>query len=72
MAAAVRRTPNARRYTVNLVDPAKEREYDGIAQIWLDADSPSAVELLDLEPDNFTELVQVPVMARGHEIRIVD
>lgn len=72
VAAAVRRTPNAKRYTVNLVNPAKEREYDGIAQIWLDGDSPGAVKLVDLEPDNFTDLVQAPVMARGHEIRIVD
>ncbi len=70
--AAVKRTPNARRYTVNLVNPAKEQEYDGIAQLWLDGDNLYAADLVDLEPDNFIDLVQTPVIAQGHEIRIVD
>ncbi len=72
VAAAVERTPDARRYTVNLVDPAKERRYDGIAQLWLDGDTPGAPELVGLEPDGFRDLVQTPLMARGHEIRIVE
>ena len=72
VAAAVERTPGARRYTVNLVDPAKERRYDGIAQLWLDGDAPGAPELVGLEPDGFRDLVQTPLMARGHEIRIVE
>ena len=72
VAAAVERTPEARRYTVNLVDPAKERRYDGIAQLWLDGDHSSVPELVGLEPDGFTDLVQTPLMSRGHEIRIVD
>ena len=72
VAAAVERTPDARRYTVNLVDAAKERRYDGIAQLWLDGDAPGAPELVGLEPDGFRDLVQTPLMARGHEIRIVD
>ena len=72
VAAAVERTPDARRYTVNLVDPAKERRYDGIAQLWLDGDRSSPPELVGLEPDGFLDLVQTPLMARGHEIRIVD
>lgn len=72
VAAAVERTPDARRYTVNLVDPAKERRYDGIAQLWLDGDHSSPPELVGLEPDGFRDLVQTPLMARGHEIRIVE
>ena len=72
VAAAVERTPDAMRYTVNLVDSAKEREYDGVAQIWLDGDNPNSVDLVDLEPDGFSDLVQPLIMARGHEIRIVD
>ena len=72
VAAAVERTPDARRYTVNLVDPAKERRYDGIAQLWLDGDHSSPPELVGLEPDGFLDLVQTPLMARGHEIRIVE
>ena len=71
VAAAIRRTPSARRYTVDLVDPARERVYDGIAQISLDGPHPSFSDLRDFEPDGFGELIQPLLMSRGHEIRIV-
>ena len=71
VAAAIRRTPSARRYTVDLVDPARERVYDGIAQISLDGPHPSFSDVRDYVPDSFSELIQPLLMARGHEIRIV-
>jgi len=71
VAAAIRRTPSARRYTVDLVDPARERVYDGIAQISLDGQNPSFADVQDYVPDEFSELIQPLLMARGYEIRIV-
>ena len=71
VAAAIRRTPSARRYTVDLVDPARERMYDGIAQISLDGPHPSFSDVRDYVPDRFSELIQPLLMSRGHEIRIV-
>src|SRR5215510_1503964 len=56
--AALRRTPTARRYTVDLVDPARERVYDGIAQISLEGPHPSFADVKDYQPDGFQELVQ--------------
>jgi hypothetical protein len=72
VAAALRRTPNARRYTVDLVDPTRERVYDGIAQISLNSPPPSFSDVRDFEPDGFTELIKPLFMARGYEIRIVE
>lgn len=72
VAVALRRTPTARRYTVNLVDPARERVYDGIAQIWMEGKDPSFADVTSYEPDQFGELIQPMLIARGHEIRIVD
>ena len=72
VAAALRKTPTARRYTVNLVDPARERIYDGIAQIWMDGPNPSFADVTSYEPDQFNEMVQPLLISRGHEIRIVD
>ncbi|MGE0827464.1 MAG: EthD domain-containing protein [Candidatus Binatia bacterium] len=72
VAAALRRTPAARRYTVDLVDPARERVYDGIAQISMDGPHPSFADVTSYEPDQFNELVQPLLMSRGHEIRIVE
>jgi hypothetical protein len=71
VAAAIQRTPHAVRYTVNLVDPAKERVYDGIAQIWLEGENSRFSDLIDFKPDGFGDLVQPLLVARGHEIRIV-
>jgi hypothetical protein len=71
VAAAIRRTPGARRYTVDLVDPARERIYDGIAQISLDGPHPSFSDVRDYVPDRFSELIQPLLMSRGHEVRIV-
>jgi hypothetical protein len=71
VAAALRRTPNARRYTVDLVDPARERVYDGIAQISLEGQNPSFADVRDYVPDEFSELIQPLLLARGHEVRIV-
>jgi hypothetical protein len=71
VAAALRRTPSARRYTVDLVDPARERMCDGIAQISLDGQTPSFADVRDYVPDEFNELIQPLLMSRGHEIRIV-
>ena len=70
--AALRRTPTARRYTVDLVDPARERVYDGIAQISMDGPHPSFADATSYEPDKFSELVQPLLMSRGHEVRIVE
>ena len=70
--AALRRTPTARRYTVDLVDPTRERVYDGIAQISLEGPHPSFADVKDYKPDGFEELVQPMLIARGHEIRIID
>lgn len=72
VAAALRRTPMARRYTVDLVDPARDRVYDGVAQISLEGQNPSFSDVRDYVPDGFTELIQPLLMSRGHEIRIVD
>jgi hypothetical protein len=72
VAAALRRTPSARRYTVNLVDPARERVYDGIASIWMDGPNPSFADVTSYEPDVFHEMTQPLLISRGHEIRIVD
>lgn len=72
VAAAIRRTAHARRYTVNLVDGGKERLYDGIAHIWLDGHNPSLADLAGLAPDDFPHLVRPLLLSRGHEIRIVD
>jgi hypothetical protein len=72
VAAALRRTPSARRYTVDLVDPARERIYDGIAQISFDGQNPSFADVRDYVPDAFGELIQPLLLSRGHEIRIVD
>jgi EthD domain-containing protein len=69
--AALRRTPSARRYTVDLVDPARERVYDGIAQISLEGPHPSFSDVQNYVPDGFSELIQPLLMSRGHEIRIV-
>lgn len=71
VAAALRRTPTARRYTVNLVDPARDRVYDGIAQISLEGQNPSFADVRDYVPDGFTEMIQPLRLSRGHEIRIV-
>ena len=71
VAAAVERTPSAMRYTVDLVDPAKERVYDGIAQICLEGENPSFADIKDYEPDGFGDLVQPMFISHGHEIRIV-
>ena len=71
VAAAINRTPHAVRYTVDLVDPAKERVYDGIAQICLEGDHPNITDLKDYEPDGFSDLVEPLLVSRGHEIRIV-
>ena len=71
VAAALRRTPSARRYTVDLVDPARERVYDGIAQISLDGQNPSFADVQNYVPDDFDKLIQPLLMSRGHEIRIV-
>ncbi len=72
VAAAIRRTPSAMRYTVDLVDPARERVYDGVAQISINGPDASFSDLQGFEPDGFGELVEPLLMARGHEIRIVD
>src|SRR5581483_4870232 len=72
VAAALRRTPTARRYTVDLVDPARERVYDGIAQISMDGSYPSFADVTSYEPDQFNEMVQPLLMSRGHEVRIVE
>jgi hypothetical protein len=72
VAAALRRTPSARRYTVDLVDPARDRVYDGVAQISLEGQNPSFSDVRDYVPDGFTEMIQPLLMSRGHEIRIVD
>lgn len=71
VAAALRRTPNARRYTVDLVDPVRDRVYDGIAQISLEGQNPSFADVRDYVPDEFDKLIQPLLMARGHEVRIV-
>ncbi len=72
VAAALRRTPSARRYTVDLVDPARERVYDGIAQISLEGENPSfATDVTSYEPDQFSDLIRPLLMSRGHEIHIV-
>ncbi len=71
VAAALRRTPTARRYIVDLVDPARERVYDGIAQISFDGPHPSFADVQDYVPDEFPELIQPLLLSRGHEIRIV-
>ena len=70
--AALRQTPIARRYSVDLVDPARDRVYDGIAQISLDGPNPSFSDVRNYEPDGFSELVQPLLISRGHEIRIVE
>jgi hypothetical protein len=57
---------------VNLVDPARERVYDGIAQISLEGLHPSFADVKDYKPDGFEELVQPMLIARGHEVRIID
>lgn len=69
---ALRRTPTARRYTVDLVDPARERVYDGIASIWMDGPNPSFADVTSYEPDVFHEMTQPLLISRGHEVRIVD
>lgn len=69
--SAIDRTPTAMRYTVDLVDPAKERAYDGIAQICLEGDRPTFADIKDYEPDGFADLVQPMLIAHGHEIQIV-
>jgi hypothetical protein len=72
VAAALRRTPTARRYTVDLIDPARERVYDGIAQISLEGEHPSfATDVTSYEPDQFPDFIQPMLVARGHELRIV-
>ena len=71
VAAALRRTPTARRYTVDLVDPARERVYDGIAQISLDGRNPSFADVRDYVPDEFDTLIQPLLLSYGHEISIV-
>jgi hypothetical protein len=71
VASALRRTSSARRYTVDLVDPARERVYDGIAQISLDGQNPSFADVRDYVPDQFSELIRPLLLSRGHEIRIV-
>lgn len=72
VATALRRTPTARRYTVDLVDPARDRVYDGIAQISLEGQNPSFSDVRDYVPDGFDALIQPLLMSRGHEVRIVD
>jgi hypothetical protein len=69
---ALRRTPTARRYTVDLVDSARERIYDGIAQIAMEGPHPSFADVTSYEPDPFHEMVQPLLLSRGHEVRIVD
>ena len=55
---ALRRTPTARRYTVDLVDSARERVYDGIVQIAMEGPHPSFADVVSYEPDEFHELVR--------------
>jgi hypothetical protein len=69
--SAIERTPQAKRYTVDLVDPAKDQPYDGIAQICIDGDNPSFTDMKDYEPDGFGDLVEPMFIARGHEVRIL-
>jgi hypothetical protein len=69
--AAIERTPQALRYSVDLVDPAKEQVYDGIAQICMDGENPSFADMQDYEPDGFADLVEPMLIARGREVRIV-
>jgi hypothetical protein len=70
--AALRRTPTARWYTVDLVDSAHERLYDGIAQIAMEGPHPSFTDVTSYEPDAFHALVQPLLISRGHEVRIVE
>lgn len=70
--SALRLTPTARRYSVDLVDSSRERPYDGIAQISLDGLHPSFAVVKDYKPDKFEELVRPIMIVRGHEIQIID
>ncbi len=72
--SAIERMPQAKRYTVDLVDqsnPAKEQPYDGISQICMDGPNPGFADMKDYEPDGFGDLVEPILIARGHEVRIV-
>ncbi|HJN52797.1 MAG: EthD domain-containing protein [Pseudomonadales bacterium] len=71
VAAAVKASPRAQRYTVSLVTSAEELAYDGVAQIWMEGNEPSIADL-HLEPDAFSDLIGVLHGCRSHELSIVD
>lgn len=68
---ALRRTPTARRYTVDLVDSTRGRVYDGIAQIAMEGPNPSFADVVGYEPDAFHELTQPLLISHGREVRII-
>ena len=73
--AAITRTPDAVRYSVDLVDLAgleRERAYNGVAQICIDHPNATFADVQGYEPDDFGELVEPMLVVSGHEVRIVD
>ena len=70
--SALDNTPDAMRYSVDLVDPSGERTYDGVAQISIDHPNATFADVQGYEPDGFGELVDPMLVVRGHEVRIVD
>ena len=72
--SAFGRSPQAKRYTVDLVDlsnSTKTQPYDGIAQICMEGDNPRFADMNDYEPDGFADLVEPMLIARGHEVCII-
>ena len=69
--AAINNTPDAVRYSVDLVDlddSERERTYDGVAQICIDHPNATFADIQGYEPDGFGELVEpmlVVQWARG-------
>lgn len=70
--SVLRLNPTTRRYIVDLVDSSRERSYDGIAQISLDGPHSISADVKGYKPNKFVELVRPMMIARGHEIQIID
>ena len=72
--AAINNTPDAVRYSVDLVDlddAERERAYDGVAQICIDHPNATFADIQGYEPDGFGELVEPMLVCSGYEVRIV-
>jgi hypothetical protein len=71
VAASVRRTPGACRYTVSLVNAPEDLAYDGIAQIWFEEPGATLGDLVGLERDEFSDVMGTIHVCRSHEVIII-